>query len=61
MKLHYAETLNPRKACAVARHLEAPVEFVRVDLGKGEHTSPAFKALNPNAKVPVLEIDGESL
>lgn len=61
MKLYYAETLNPRKACAVARHLEAPVEFVRVDLGKGEHRSPAFMALNPNAKVPVLEIDGESL
>ena len=34
MKLYYAETINPRKACAVARYLNAPVEFVRVDLAK---------------------------
>lgn len=55
MKLFYAETANPRKACAVAKHLESPVEFVRVELGKGEHTRPEFLARNPNGKVPVLE------
>ena len=58
MKLYYAEVLNPRKACAVARHLNAPVEYVQVDLGKGEQQSPPFLALNPNAKVPVLT-DGD--
>lgn len=58
MKLHYAEVLNPRKACAVARYLNSPVEFVHVDLGKGEQQTPQFLALNPNAKVPVLE-DGD--
>lgn len=58
MKLHYAEVLNPRKACAVARYLHSPVEFVHVDLGKGEQQTPQFLALNPNAKVPVLE-DGD--
>lgn len=58
MKLYYAEVLNPRKACVVARHLNAPVEFVRVDLGKGEHQTPQFLALNPNAKVPVLDDGG---
>lgn len=57
MKLHYAETLNPRKACAVARHLGSPVEFVRVDLAKGEHRRPEFLALNPNGKIPVLETE----
>jgi glutathione S-transferase len=55
MKLYYAETLSPRKACAVAIHLGSPVEFVRVNLGKGEHKLPAFLAINPNGKVPVLE------
>jgi glutathione S-transferase len=55
MKLHYAEVLTPRKACAVARYLNAPVEFVHVDLGKGQHRTPAFLALNPNGKVPVLD------
>ena len=39
MKLYYMETLNPRKACAVARYLNSPVEFIRVDLGKGEQTT----------------------
>ena len=55
MKLYYCETLNPRKACAVARYLQSPVEFVHVDLGRGEHKQPDFMALNPNGKVPVLQ------
>ena len=57
MKLYYSDTLNPRKACAVARHLTLPVEFIRVALEKGEHRTPQFRAINPNAKVPVL-VDG---
>jgi glutathione S-transferase len=55
MRLHYADTLCPRLACAVARHLGSPVEFVRVDLARGEHKTPCFLALNPNGVVPVLE------
>lgn len=58
MKLYYAETLNPRKACAVAKYLNAPVEFVHVDLTKGEQRKPSYLAINPNGKVPALE-DGE--
>lgn len=54
MKLYYAATLNPRKVCALARHLGSPVEYVHVDLAKGEHRRPQFLALNPNGKVPVL-------
>jgi glutathione S-transferase len=61
MKLYYAELLNPRKACAVAKYLNAPVEFVHVDLRKGENRTPEFLALNPNGKVPVLETGGGSL
>lgn len=60
-RLYYAETLNPQKACAVAKHLGSPVEFVRVELGKGEHKAPAFTALNPNQKVPVLDIGGRTI
>ena len=58
MKLYYFETLNPRKACAVARYLNSPVEFVRVDLAKGENKTPDFLAINPNGKVPALT-DGD--
>lgn len=58
MKLYFFDTMNPRKACAAARYLEAPVEFVFVDLARGEHRRPEFLALNPNGKVPVL-VDGD--
>lgn len=58
MKLYYCDTLNPRKACAVARYLNAPVDYVWVDLAKGEHKTPEFLAINPNGKVPVLQ-DGD--
>ena len=58
MKLYYSETVNPRKACAVARYLNSPVEFVRVDIAKGEQRTPEFLAINPNARVPVLEDGG---
>jgi glutathione S-transferase len=58
VKLYFSETMNPRKACAAARYLEAPVAFVRVDLGKGEHRRPDYLAVNPNGKVPTL-VDGD--
>ncbi len=59
MKLYYAESPNPRKACAVARYLDAPVELIRVDLAAREHKTPSFLAVNPNGKVPVL-VDGDT-
>lgn len=58
MKLYYSDTLMPRVACAVARHVGAPVELVPVNLARGAQNQPEFLALNPNAKVPVL-VDGE--
>ena len=61
MKLYYTETTNPRKACAVAKYLNSPVEFVHVDLVKGQNRTPEFLALNPNGKVPVLETGAGSL
>ena len=60
MQLYYFETPNPRKVCAVARYLEIPLNYVRVDLFQGEQRQAAFRALNPNGKVPVL-IDGEHI
>lgn len=60
MKLYYSDVLNPRKACAVARHLQSTVEFVFVDLAKGEQRAPAHLAVNPNGQVPTL-VDGERI
>jgi glutathione S-transferase len=61
MQLYYFETLNPRKVCAVARYLNSPVDYKRIDLGKGEHKTPQFLAINPNGKLPVLEDGGLKL
>jgi glutathione S-transferase len=58
MKLYYSETINGQKVCAVAKHLESPVEFVRIDLAKGEHKAPQYLAVNPNGKIPALQ-DGD--
>lgn len=59
MKLYYSDVLMPRKACAVAGYLGVPVEYVYLDLGKGEHKTPEYLALNPNGKVPTL-VDGDA-
>jgi glutathione S-transferase len=58
MKLYYSDVLMPRKACAVAQYLKAPVEFVYLHLNKGEHKTPDYLKLNPNGKVPTL-VDGD--
>ncbi|HEX5353901.1 MAG TPA: glutathione S-transferase family protein [Rhodanobacteraceae bacterium] len=57
MKLYWYDTVNPRKACAVAKYLQSPVEYVYLDFAKGEHKAPEYLALNPNGKVPTL-VDG---
>lgn len=58
MKLYYYDTQNPWRACAIARYLEFEVDYVHVDVGKGEHRDPEFLAINPNGKVPAL-VDGD--
>jgi len=58
MKLFYEQTINPRKACVVARYLNSPVDYVHIDLSKGENRTPEYLAINPNGKVPALE-DGD--
>lgn len=58
MKLYYFESPHPRVACAVAKHTGAPVEYIRVDLARGEHRKPDYLAIDPNGKVPAL-IDGD--
>jgi glutathione S-transferase len=58
MKLYYAELLSPRKTCALAKYLNAPVEFVAVDVRHGGQRTPEYLAINPNGKVPTLT-DGD--
>jgi glutathione S-transferase len=56
VQLYYSKNLNPRVAVAVARHLEAPVDFIRASPRDPRHED-AFRAINPNTLVPVL-VDG---
>jgi len=59
MKLHFHPLSgNSRRVRLVAAHLQIPLEQVVVDLVTGEQRGEAHRALNPNARVPVLEDDG---
>jgi glutathione S-transferase len=59
MKLYdFAFSPNCRKVRALAYELGIPLDFVCVDLTKGAQRTPAFLAINPNGRVPVL-VDGD--
>ncbi len=59
MKLYdFPFSPNCRKVRAVAYELGIPLEFVPVNLLKGESRAPAFLTRNPNGRVPVLEDEG---
>ena len=51
---------SPRalKVIALKNHLGLECDMHIVDLGKGEHLTPEYVAMNPNRKMPVLEDDG---
>jgi glutathione S-transferase len=60
VKLYYCDVLSPRKVCAVAKYLKLPLDYVHIDLSKGEQRKPDYLALNPSGKVPTL-VDGERI
>lgn len=58
MKLHvFPASPNSRKAMMVNALLGLDIPAAIVDLQAGEQKAPAFLALNPNGKLPVLEFD----
>ncbi len=59
MKLYNSNfSPNALRVRAVAAELGIPLDVVEVDLRKGENKTPAYLAINPNGKVPVL-VDGD--
>lgn len=60
MKLYYSRNLNPRVAVAVARYLDAPVEFIPAS-PRAPRNEEAFRPINPNTLVPVLVEDHQTL
>jgi GST-like protein len=60
IKFYYAPAPNPAKVALFLEEAGLPYELVPVDTRKGEQHAPAFTALNPNAKTPVLA-DGDAV
>lgn len=59
MKLYgFPPSPNTWQVRALAAHLRLPLEFEFVDLTKGASHTPAFLALNPTGRTPVL-VDGD--
>src|SRR5262245_13116194 len=58
MRLHvFPPSPRATKVTALANHLGLDCDVRVVDLLKGEQHAPAFAALNPNERMPVLEDD----
>ena len=58
MKLYHFPSPNPQKVTFALKELGLDCELVPVDLAKGEHRAPAFLAINPAGRTPVL-VDGD--
>jgi maleylpyruvate isomerase len=62
MKLHTFFRSGTSHRTRIALNLKGlSFESVAVDLRKNEHSGAAFKALNPQGLVPVLDVDGQLL
>lgn len=55
---HHPLSTCSRRVLLTAHHLGIDLDLVVVDLFKGEQNAPAFMAMNPNHRVPVLDDDG---
>jgi glutathione S-transferase len=55
---HHPMSSSSRRAVMTALQLGTKIQLVLVDLAKGEQKKPAFLAMNPNGRVPVLDDDG---
>lgn len=58
LKFWYNNAPNPMKVALMLEELGVPYEPIPVDTRKGEQHVEAFRAVNPNAKVPAIEDDG---
>ena len=58
LKFAYSLAPNPMQVALRLEDTGTPYEAIPVDTRKGEQHLPAFMALNPNAKLPVIMDDG---
>lgn len=59
IRFYFHPTPNPAKIALFLEDAGVPYETVPVDTSKGEQHAPAFRAINPNGKVPaIVDTDG---
>jgi GST-like protein len=59
IRFYFHPTPNPAKVALLLEELGLPYEVVPVDTRKGEQHAAAFRAINPNGKVPaIVDTDG---
>jgi GSH-dependent disulfide-bond oxidoreductase len=59
IRFYFHPTPNPAKVALLLEEIGLPYEVVPVDTSKGEQHTPAFRAINPNGKVPaIVDTDG---
>jgi GSH-dependent disulfide-bond oxidoreductase len=54
IRFYFHPTPNPAKVALLLEEVGIPYEVVPVDTSKGEQHAPAFRAINPNGKVPAI-------
>jgi len=59
IRFYFHPTPNPAKISLFLEETGLPYEAIPVDTSKGEQHLPAFRAINPNGKVPaIVDTDG---
>ncbi|WP_108661392.1 glutathione S-transferase family protein [Acuticoccus kandeliae] len=61
LKFYYNTAPNPMKVALFLEESGLDYEAVPVDTREGEQHTPAYKAINPNAKVPAIVDGGETV
>lgn len=59
IRFYFHPTPNPAKVALMLEETGLPYEVIPVDTSKGQQHDPAFRAINPNGKVPaIVDPDG---
>jgi GST-like protein len=59
LKFYFHPSPNPMKVALLLEELQQPFELVGVDMLKGQQHAEDFRKINPNAKLPAIEDDGQ--
>jgi GSH-dependent disulfide-bond oxidoreductase len=59
IRFYFHPTPNPAKIALFLEETKLPYELLPIDTGKGQQHLPAFRAINPNGKLPaIVDTDG---